>query len=84
MKLIIVHLSLLFIHSLLIVINITNIKKEIIILKYRKDLQFNEEVIKLIINLINNIKNVTNENNVFKFTFEKNLIINENNIKYKR
>ena len=44
---------------------------------HRKNLQFNNEIIELIIRLLSNIKNVTNKNNVFKFTFEKNLIINE-------
>ena len=46
-------------------------------LMHREDLQFDNEVIELIIELLNNIRNVTNEDNVFKFTFEENLIINE-------
>ena len=44
---------------------------------HREDLQSNNKVIELIIELLNNIKNVTNEDNVFKFTFKENLIINE-------
>ena len=44
---------------------------------YREDLQLDNEIIELIIELLNNIKNVTNEDNMFKFTFEENLIINE-------
>ena len=44
---------------------------------HRKNLQSDNEIIELIIELLSNIRNVINENNVFKFTFEKNLIINE-------
>ena len=57
--------------------NITNINKKMIMLMYREDLQLDNEIIELIIELLNNIKNVTNEDNMFKFTFEENLIINE-------
>ena len=48
-----------------------------IMLMHRKNLQFNNEVIELIIKLLNNIKNVTNKDNMFKFTFKENLIIDE-------
>ena len=54
-----------------------NINKKMIMLMHQEDLQSNNEVIELIIKLLNNIKNVINKNNVFKFTSKKNLIINE-------
>ena len=44
---------------------------------YREDLQSDNEIIELIIELLSNIRNVINENNMFKFTSKENLIISE-------
>ena len=74
---IIAQFSLLFINLFSDTMNMISINKKITMLMYREDLQFNNEIIELIIKLLNNIKNVTNKDNVFKFTSKKNLIIGE-------
>ena len=61
--------------------NFININKRLIMLKKQKKstrvIQFIDEIIKLIITLIDNIRNIVNKDDVFKFIFEKHLIVSD-------